>query len=190
MTSEARTFANRRNAKKSTGPRSSAGKARSSGNARKHGLSSHLARDEDVARLVQALAPGEDRPQVLAHIWRVAEAIERLERVEALERQIIDAAECQLLALAPHLAPGGRLEALKTASLPSRLATVSGLPQARQGFASDVLVTLTAGASANPLARRAAAKHAARLELTPIDRYRKRALSALRTALTSWISQL
>lgn len=40
MTSQARLDANRRNALRSTGPRSAAGKARSAQNALKHGLAS------------------------------------------------------------------------------------------------------------------------------------------------------
>src|SRR5579864_3329824 len=58
MTSERKIAANRRNAKKSTGPRSAAGRASSGQNARRHGLATGIGADpafrddiEDLARL-------------------------------------------------------------------------------------------------------------------------------------------
>ena len=51
MTSQAKILANRRNAKKSTGPRTKAGKRRAAMNALKHGMTAKLAlmQDEDQA---------------------------------------------------------------------------------------------------------------------------------------------
>jgi hypothetical protein len=56
MTSPAKIEANRRNALRSTGPRSLSGKARSRRNAFKHGLSIPLARDDTVTVQVENLA--------------------------------------------------------------------------------------------------------------------------------------
>jgi hypothetical protein len=56
MTSSARTVANRRNARASTGPRSVSGKARSARNARRHGLAIPIRSDPAIAAEVEALA--------------------------------------------------------------------------------------------------------------------------------------
>lgn len=62
MTSARQIAANRRNAQRSTGPRTSAGKARARANALKHGLSRPIAHDpafnEQVGELAAALAGG------------------------------------------------------------------------------------------------------------------------------------
>jgi hypothetical protein len=64
MTSERKIAANRRNASRSTGPRSAAGKARSSRNALRHGLTISLAgdtsRSADIERLAHAIAGTSD----------------------------------------------------------------------------------------------------------------------------------
>jgi hypothetical protein len=61
MASERQIAANRRNAKKSTGPRSAGGKARSGRNALRHGLSiassANPAFQKDVMLLARALSP-------------------------------------------------------------------------------------------------------------------------------------
>ena len=96
MATEKQTAANRRNAQRSTGPRSKAGKARSSRNALKHGLARALVGepgfDEEVSRLARAIA-GERQADaaVLAAATTVAEAEldlmrVRMARVQFLER--------------------------------------------------------------------------------------------------------
>jgi hypothetical protein len=55
MTSPAKIYANRRNALRSTGPRTEAGKARSHRNALKHGLSVPLDRDASSSKQVEVL---------------------------------------------------------------------------------------------------------------------------------------
>jgi hypothetical protein len=56
MTSQAKIESNRRNALRSTGPRSTNGKARSRGNARKHGLAIPVSRDDSVVGELTTMA--------------------------------------------------------------------------------------------------------------------------------------
>jgi hypothetical protein len=94
MTSARKIEANRRNAKKSTGPKTWQGKARSSQNARKHGLSLSALHDPEAARAIEGLAGAiagagpsiEQRERA----WRIATAQIDIERT----RQ----ARCRLLA--------------------------------------------------------------------------------------------
>jgi hypothetical protein len=95
MTSEARSAANRRNARYSTGPRTEAGKAASSRNATRHGL---LARDtclpdEDSAQfqhLRQRVFDDLEPEGILEETCceRIADAIWRLRRTGRLEYEI------------------------------------------------------------------------------------------------------
>jgi hypothetical protein len=87
MNTSARASANRRNAKKSTGPRTGAGKSRVATNAHRHGLAVSIAALPDLETRVAALArriagenPSTNRAD-LAH--RVAEAQVDLQRVRA-----------------------------------------------------------------------------------------------------------
>ena len=74
MMSKQRIKANRRNARKSTGPRTAEGRARVSRNARKHGLAISIVLDEKwapmVERLARALAgenPSDERLEIARH---------------------------------------------------------------------------------------------------------------------------
>lgn len=62
MTTERQRQANKRNAARSTGPRSAGGKSRASGNALKHGLTTSVASDpamaEEIARIAMAIGAG------------------------------------------------------------------------------------------------------------------------------------
>jgi hypothetical protein len=64
MTSERKIAANRKNAKKSTGPRSPAGRATSRQNARRHGLATGIGSDpalrDDIEILAKLLAGGRE----------------------------------------------------------------------------------------------------------------------------------
>ena len=92
MTSPAKIQANRRNALRSTGPRTVAGKTVSSKNAMRHGLLSTdaLLRDEDAAefasfreQLESQLAPCGPLEEIL--VDRIAMSVWRLGRVHRLE---------------------------------------------------------------------------------------------------------
>jgi hypothetical protein len=97
MTTPAQIAANRRNARKSTGPRTEAGKEVSAGNALRHGLTSRLlaCEDERGADFVQFaealrrdLAPMDEVEKQLAE--RVILSAWRLRRAARAERAIID----------------------------------------------------------------------------------------------------
>jgi hypothetical protein len=89
MSRARRAFANRANARKSTGPRTAAGKAVVARNARRHGLSLPLLNDETIEPEVEALARlivGSIKdlaaePRILALACRIAEAQLDLARV-------------------------------------------------------------------------------------------------------------
>jgi hypothetical protein len=98
MSTEAQTLANRRNAQKSTGPRTSEGKAIVSQNAVKHGL---LARHDVISsesqddfrlyrdQLLAELAPASPMESILAE--RIVSLSWRLKRVCRIQNQTIDA---------------------------------------------------------------------------------------------------
>ena len=97
MTSQKQIEANRRNAQKSTGPRTPQGKARSSRNAVKHGLTATrvVMFDEDGEefegirqQLVEELAPGGGFSAILA--GRIAAASWRLKRAGKIECEMME----------------------------------------------------------------------------------------------------
>ena len=97
MTSEARIAANRRNAEKSTGPRTPEGKAVVAQNAVKHGLWARQAvlKDEDPqefelhrTRMLQSLAP--DGPEEEALAERIVALWWRLKRAERMQDEALD----------------------------------------------------------------------------------------------------
>jgi hypothetical protein len=98
MSSEAQILANRRNARKSTGPRTPQGKAIVSHNALKHGLTARhdLINGEDRAefdlyrdRLLAELAPATPMESILAE--RIVTLSWRLKRITRIQNQTIDA---------------------------------------------------------------------------------------------------
>jgi hypothetical protein len=78
MTSDRKIESNRRNAKKSTGPRSDDGKRSSSGNALRHGLSVAIGSDpsvsEEIARLAAVIARGNSGNEIGESEIQAAEA--------------------------------------------------------------------------------------------------------------------
>ena len=104
MTSARQVDANRRNAQRSTGPRSASGKARASGNARRHGLTAAPA-PEAVQRWLTVILDRTELPAAAA--FREEEGLSRalvLARAEAR----VAGLEARLAALAgrPGHAPG------------------------------------------------------------------------------------
>lgn len=107
MTSQARIDANRRNALRSTGPRSDKGKARSRRNALKHGLSVAVSRDEAVAAELEAIAavfaPLLDDSREIAQL--AAELQLQMVRVQRRRAELIDRSIRQVKKLSDSLNP-------------------------------------------------------------------------------------
>jgi hypothetical protein len=119
MTSERKIAANRKNAKKSTGPRSAAGRATSRHNARRHGLATGIGSDpalrDDIEILAKLLAGGRENIGEFAR--EAAEAhldLTRIRRIRAelyARMRFFDAASTEdLMALAEQFARLERYE--------------------------------------------------------------------------------
>lgn len=83
MISQKKLEANRRNARRSTGPKSAEGKARSRLNAVSHGLAAQLSAvigAEDIARIADLVAPPEAEEPHKAAAWRLAQGEVLLDR--------------------------------------------------------------------------------------------------------------
>lgn len=90
MTSERQAIANRRNARQSTGPRTSDGKARAAGNARRHGLT---AGTRDPSPLAQQIAQELSKsPQFEGSALELAGLQELLLRIRLAKAEAVAAA--------------------------------------------------------------------------------------------------
>ena len=95
MASPRQIAANRRNAAKSSGPRSAAGKKRAARNAHRHGLFSMLSRTAiigEIGTLAQEIAGQTSSEVALEHARAAAEAEIELRRVRDAKRALIDRA--------------------------------------------------------------------------------------------------
>src|SRR5688572_12448843 len=94
MTSQLKIEANRRNAKRSSGPKSTAGRRQASRNARRHGLNVSISADqflsEQARDLAQNIAGGSNLPEVLELAGRVAEAQVDLVRVRKVKDGLLE----------------------------------------------------------------------------------------------------
>ncbi len=95
MATQRQIEANRRNAQKSTGPRSASGKSRSSKNSYKHGLSQRTASQEfdcQVDLLARQLAPSSNDPKVQELARVAADADIRLREISQLKLTMMETA--------------------------------------------------------------------------------------------------
>jgi len=96
MASERQIAANRRNARKSTGPRSGAGRKRASRNAYRHGLTlsitSSAAVTKQLGKLVHKIAGDTDAPIILERAREIAQAELDLARVRRAKVALIERA--------------------------------------------------------------------------------------------------
>jgi hypothetical protein len=95
MTSDRKIESNRKNAQKSTGPRSEAGRRRSRRNALRHGLAIAIGSDstlsEDVKRLASALARGRSGSNIGEFAHQAAEAEIDLLRIRKIRASLFNA---------------------------------------------------------------------------------------------------
>ena len=108
MTSLRRRYANRLNARASTGPRTAAGKARAAQNARKHGLRVPALRDPEKTRNIAELA------RKLAGPTADAQRFEAACRLVAAQIDILDIREARLPLLARALEDRAAIKSLAT----------------------------------------------------------------------------
>jgi hypothetical protein len=96
MDSADKIAANRRNARRSTGPRTAAGKRKSAGNAVRHGLLASIDADPEmrgvVVRITAALAGPDASPRLRALVRPVAEAQADVLRIRSARTKLIDLA--------------------------------------------------------------------------------------------------
>jgi hypothetical protein len=108
MTSLRRRYANRLNARTSTGPRTAAGKARAAQNARKHGLRVPALRDPEKTRNIAELA------RKLAGRSADAQRFEAACRLVAAQIDLLDIREARLPLLARALEGRAAIKSLAT----------------------------------------------------------------------------
>ena len=94
VTTERQIAANRRNARKSTGPRSSAGRKRASHNSHRHGLTATIASSAELNKLVERLARkiagNTTDPVILECARTVAQAELDLARIRRVKVALIE----------------------------------------------------------------------------------------------------
>src|SRR5262245_25963602 len=93
MTSPAKAEANRRNAQRSTGPRSAAGKARVARNAYQHGLSLSISDQQSVRELAEWIETLKLEFDAAGHaelVLRVAEGQVELQRARRLKADLLN----------------------------------------------------------------------------------------------------
>ena len=113
MASERQIAANRRNAAKSTGPRSAAGKQRAGGNAVRHGLFSLATRRsalEEIEALAHSLAGEGAGDILLAHARSAAEADIEMNRARRAKLALIERVESFGSVEVPRYSPTNHAE--------------------------------------------------------------------------------
>jgi len=170
VASERQIAANRRNAIKSTGPRSSGGKKRASRNAHRHGLAAPMAFDAQLAQEVDRLARkiAGDAKSAIAQASTVAEAFLELAHVRQIKVELIDC-----VAASGDLGQGPELTPLERAP--------RSLPPGRIGAPEPIEPSVQL--PPHPPDRAAEALRRALPRLTTLDRYERRAARRLDRAL-------
>ena len=173
MATERQIAANRRNARKSTGPRSSAAKKRASRNAYRHGLTLSLTSSPELAKrldtLARKIAGGSKNEIVLEHARAAAQAELDLARVRQIKIALIKSVS----ALGALGAPYDMLPVIK-AYLYLELALEGKTPRGRPPKIPEPVDPLATMPTQEP-GRTAEAIRRALPELLKLDRYESRA---------------
>lgn len=175
MSTERQIAANRRNAKKSTGPRSSAGKRRTSRNAYRHGLTLSSIANPALAKRLDKLArliAGSSRDKIiLEHARAAAQAVLNLARVRQAKVALI---KC-MSALGALKSPYDMLSVMK-AWLYIELALEGRTPRGMPRPFPEPVNSLATMPTQEP-ERTAEAIRRALPELRKLDRYESRAVA-------------
>jgi hypothetical protein len=175
VVTERQVVANRRNAKKSTGPRSSAGKKRTSRNAYRHGLSLSSIEDPAIAkrldRLARDIAGSRTEKIVLERARAAAQAALDVARVRRAKVAVINSVHA-LGALGPAYDMGSLIKAY----LYLELASEGKTPRGRPPSIPEPVDPLATMPSQEP-ERTAEAIRRALPELRKLDRYERRAIA-------------
>ncbi len=188
MASEAQIAANRRNARRSTGPKTAAGKARVAQNAIRHGLTGPVLREGSagarIAQLVDAFLGDGLRSEVTKEAAvRAAEAQFLAEQTRLARVVLLDEAD-------PAQPPGTSAKTRRArdkakqsvAAVPADVMGAERKQRFLDFFALQEELDAPIALS-NSQERQAAALDAAGLRLQRLDRYERRALSRRRSAL-------
>ena len=158
MTTARKISANRKNARRSTGPRSAAGKAHAKRNALRHGLATCISNDAvvgpEIERLMRYLALYVDDPNRLWLAKEIAEAEFEVLRVRRVRTGLLDRMVVNRGAF------------VRPSDQPQR-----ALPEKGPSIGKDLLPAV------------AAAVQRAAPELTRLERYERRALSRRKRAI-------
>jgi hypothetical protein len=175
VATERQIAANRRNARKSTGPRSNAAKKRASRNAYRHGLTLSLTSSAVLAKRLDALArkiAGNSKDEIiLEHARAVAQATLDLARVRQVKIALIK----NVSALGALDAPLDIFSVIK-ALLYVELALEGKTPRGRPPTIPEPIDPLTTMPAEEP-GRTAEAVRRALPELRRLDRYESRAVA-------------
>ena len=173
--------ANRANAKRSTGPRTTAGKARAAQNALRHGLNVPIRSDPALLPMAEAIArtiagPDTDA-EALEHARRIAEAQVDIDRIRDRRRRLI-----------AGLLTDSEYQPLQVLRQQLRLMkTIDRLERARGGaFQIDEIEKLVHLEPLEGDAKLAAVVEDKSAELAALDRYERRALSRRKTAIRNF----
>lgn len=175
MATPAQIAANRRNAAKSTGPKTAQGKEASSQNAQKHGLTAKIPDDEvrRIAEIITAEFPAEgtaeDDPTRALRLLQLAQAEARLERVRREERDVLARGDADL-----------RL-AKEVAMIHDILSEDEGVRKhlTRKQAVKGIILSLRMSKVGNDNARRTYAS---------LHRYLREAEAGQRSALRAWLA--
>jgi hypothetical protein len=129
MATERQIAANRRNASKSSGPRSAAGKKRASDNAYRHGLFSRHGRTavtQEIAALARIIAGEATGAIALEHARAAAEAEIELKRIRDAKRALIDSTAVFGSMGTPRFLPTDPREGRWLIAMEKSLATMKG----------------------------------------------------------------